>query len=500
MILAFALRSATGSRIASGAQRAPWTAPLGWVLIGAGVALSVTGPFPGYLAALPVAGALLVILAGTPAAGVRRLTYTSPPILWTGDISYSLYLWHWPVILLLPLAAPALSAVALPFVALVASFALAWASRRFVEQRYWWPEQKRVRVKHALIVSAALTAAVIACSVVQLQVLDSRLLQQRAELSQLELDEPQCFGAAASSNANCGVDNQVSASYSIELALADSGPVWDKTERQGTCDDWLAPMIPSREYRCTLGTSTTGDYIALVGDSHSAQWASAIQEIADESGMGLLVFSRGGCPAMDMSLLPESAASGRLGGDCASWAQATIDEIKDNPNISVVVSSLWSYSYLTDTGTPNSEDARAELSAAYASALSTWSNAGKDVVVLRDTPFPRLDIPACLASNTDAEACSYSNADKYVDTVSRSAVDLMPDQHHVQYIDLTEAFCSDDLCSPIIGDVIVFRDHSHITSTFASSLLPQLRAQLDQPPAAATFPASRYDRGMKDRA
>jgi len=490
-MLAFALRSATGARIASGTQRSPWTAPLGWALICAGVALSVTGPFPGYLAALPVAGALLVILAGTPAAGMRRQAYTATPVLWAGDISYSLYLWHWPVILLLPLAVPALPAAALPFVALLVSFALAWASRRFVEQRYWWPEQKKLRVKHALMVSATLTAVVIVGSVTQLQVLDSRLLQQRAELSQIELDEPQCFGAAASSNSNCQVDDQVSASYPIELALADSGPVWNKTERQGTCDDWLAPMIPSREYRCTLGTSTTGDYIALVGDSHSAQWASAIQELAHESGMGLLVFSRGGCPAIDMSLLPESAANGRLGGDCASWAQATIDEIKDNPNISIVFSSLWSYSYLTDTGTPSSEDAKVELSAAYASALSTWSDAAKSVVVLRDTPFPRLDIPACLANNTDAEVCSYTNAAKYVDTVSRRAVDLMPDQHHVQYIDLTAAFCSDDVCSPIIGDVIVFRDHSHITATFASSLLPQLRAQLAQPPSAATFRASR---------
>ena len=491
VMLAFALRSAVGARIARGAQRAKWTAPLGWVLVCAGVVLSVSGPFPGYLAVLPVGGALLVILAGTPADGPRRRAYSFSPVLWTGDVSYSLYLWHWPVILLLPRAMPALPSAAMPFVALVMSFALAWVTRRLIEQRYWWPEQKTVRIKQALTTSAMLTVLVIAGSGVQLQVLDFRLVQQRADLNQTEQYEPECFGAAASSNPNCSVADQVSATYPIELALADSGPVWDKTERQGKCDDWLAPLISSREYRCTLGTSRTGNYIALVGDSHSAQWASAIQQIARDSGMGLLVFSRGGCPAIDMSLLPESAASGRLGGDCASWAQSTIDEIHDNPNISMVVSSMWSYSYLKDTGSSSSDDAKVELAAAYASALSTWTDSGKSVVVLRDTPFPRLDIPACLANNPDADACAYTNSDKYIDTVSKSAVELMPDHKQVQYIDLSAAFCAVDHCSPVIGGVIVFRDHSHITATFASSLLPQLRSQIYGPQLAADFRAFR---------
>ena len=478
VMLAFALRSPTGARIVGHAQQAKWTAPLGWALICAGVALSVTGPFPGYLAVLPIAGTLLVILAGTSADGLTRRIYNARPILWTGDVSYSLYLWHWPVILLLPRAVPSLPIVLMPFVALVLSLAFAWITRRFVEQRYWWPEQRTVRIKQALIASAALTVLVLAGSTVQLQVLDSRLVQQRADLSQLERNEPECFGAAASHNLSCEPANQLSAIYPIELALADSGPVWDKTERQGTCDDWLAPLIPSREYRCSLGTSTTGDYIALVGDSHSAQWASAIQQVAQDSGMGLLVFSRGGCPAIDMGLLPESAASSRLGGDCAEWAQSTIDEIRSNPNITTVVSSLWSYSYLTDVGASSNDDAKADLAAAYASALSTWNKAGKNIVVLRDTPFPQLDIPTCLANNPDADACSYTNADKYKDTVSKSAVGLLPENESVRYIDLSDAFCEEIICSAVIGDVIVFRDHSHITATFAHSLSSRIASTI----------------------
>src|SRR3954463_15550718 len=65
--------------------------------------LSAASPFPGYLALLPVLGTVAVIAAG--ATGRRDpLTHVieRKPIQFLGDVSYSMYLWHWPGIVILP--------------------------------------------------------------------------------------------------------------------------------------------------------------------------------------------------------------------------------------------------------------------------------------------------------------------------------------------------------------------------------------------------------------
>src|SRR3954451_19958339 len=89
--------------------------------------------FPGWLALLPVLGAVAIILAG-PAATVNRIVLSNRAVVFVGLISYPLYLWHWPLIsyayvirlgkLPTPLMATALVAV---------SFLLAWGTYRFIE-------------------------------------------------------------------------------------------------------------------------------------------------------------------------------------------------------------------------------------------------------------------------------------------------------------------------------------------------------------------------------
>lgn len=78
----------------------PWFASLGLALLLASAVLQPQlGHFPGLPALLPVAGALLILLQ--PAQGPAGQLLASKPMVWLGELSYSLYLWHWPVLALL---------------------------------------------------------------------------------------------------------------------------------------------------------------------------------------------------------------------------------------------------------------------------------------------------------------------------------------------------------------------------------------------------------------
>lgn len=108
---------------------------LGLVLIAVPIATFRTPEvFPGLVALVPVAGALAVIWAGMPAAPWSPARVTGlPPVQWTGDISYSLYLWHWPIFMFVPFFTGVPSPPWLMVLLVVASFAVAAASKRWIE-------------------------------------------------------------------------------------------------------------------------------------------------------------------------------------------------------------------------------------------------------------------------------------------------------------------------------------------------------------------------------
>lgn len=89
--------------------------------------------FPGWLALLPVAGAVALILAGRDAMA-NRIVFSNRAVVFVGLISYPLYLWHWPLIVyayVIRLGKPPTPLMALGLV--TASFLLAWATYRFIE-------------------------------------------------------------------------------------------------------------------------------------------------------------------------------------------------------------------------------------------------------------------------------------------------------------------------------------------------------------------------------
>src|SRR5690606_28727577 len=162
-------------------------------------------PFPGYAALLPTLGAAAIIAA----SNTERWWYPTrllsiPPMRFTGDISYSLYLWHWPLIVIAP-SVPFWGLTIYHRVALLClCFVLAWLTKRFVEDpmRSWKPlTSRRPRVTlwaslGAMVLVGAVAAGGWAANAPAYQ-------QGVQAIQDVRDDPPECFGAAAILDESC---------------------------------------------------------------------------------------------------------------------------------------------------------------------------------------------------------------------------------------------------------------------------------------------------------
>ena len=110
--------------------------------------------------------------------------------------------------------------------------------------------------------------------------------------------------------------------------------------------------------------------------------------------------------------------------------------------------------------------------------VAAWrilSEEGISVLVMRDSPRFLEKVPACLETTSDPEDCATTPLDVYSEVSPLENVDL-PDS--VFPLDFTYAFCNEDTCPAVIGNVVGYRDASHVTATFAKTLAPYIRAEM----------------------
>jgi peptidoglycan/LPS O-acetylase OafA/YrhL len=212
-----------GSRIGSLAtalRRA--TKIAGWALLASAVILITSqSPFPGSLALLPIVGTCLIILGGQ---GTAQLETAAPkwlsPALFAGAISYSLYLWHWPIIVLFPFVAGMAPNFAMKVALLALCVILAWLTTRFVERpiqaQKWLVSGPLSKTLIIGLLAAGITVLPSGVAAAQLSVRLAADAQTRSEV----LKNP-CFGAASGVSGATGVNGAVCADVQWPLLTPD---------------------------------------------------------------------------------------------------------------------------------------------------------------------------------------------------------------------------------------------------------------------------------------
>ena len=434
------------------ARPARWTGLA--LVLAAALTYSGDTAFPGTAALVPVLGTALVLAAGAAEPDTRLLG--SAPMTWIGDRSYAIYLVHWPLIVLYEAwSGGDLGALDGPAV-LLGSLAAAWALTRFVEDP--------VRRSRAFASRGRGLALALAAVLPLVMVLPDLLPR-----TSLPTDTTGHPGAAVLAGDAAPVDDDPTTMVPRpELAAEDSPDYQGRSCHIGLTD----PAVRSCEFGETEDPSLT---VALVGDSKIGQWFPAIQRMAEEHDWRLVTHMRARCPwTATRTVVSEGDTSPY--DLCHSWGEQVLERLQAAPPDVLLTSDRPS------VGIPGHPQADARSHAAIADGMVTYWRAmedlGTQVVAIRETPEMGANIPDCIsglrASITD---CDRPRDNALTDTpptvVATQAMD-----GRVPLVDMTDLLCGDGTCSPVIGDVLVYRDKHHLTNTYVMTLAPYLEQRL----------------------
>ncbi|PWD52108.1 acyltransferase [Serinibacter arcticus] len=455
-VAALVLRRVTVGRLTSQVMGA-----VGLLLVLLTSAVLTTGmPFPGMLALLPVIGTVLMLAAGSGhEPGLVTVGLQARPLTWVGDVSYSLYLWHWPVVVVaLALVGPTLGALDGPLVIAV-SLVAAGLSERFVERPFRTrsvTRPARARRSQVRIVATGIAVAtgVAAGAGIPLVVID-RQLASGADLQAQEYPGALVFAGATTLPMPVAPDPLVAFE---DVALVN---------RDRCIEHDLTTPDPERPATtCRYGPAEAEREMVLVGDSHAGVLSTPLADLAGAEGFELTALVRNGCP---FSYLPPSHVDG-VPDQCADQNHRSSDLIlAEDPDV-VVLSAMTAYGYREALGW--SGVTYEEMVGGYLDALTPLVEAGIEIVVVRDTPFLPFSAPDCVAQDDDPSDC----------TAPRSILEEQPDPlveaatslEGASVVDLTDHVCRESECTSVEGNVLVYRDN-HLTDTYARSLRTALR-------------------------
>ncbi|WP_405217617.1 acyltransferase family protein [Agrococcus sp. Ld7] len=425
--------------------------------------LDTTMPFPGTIAWWPTLATAVVLWAGgADSRGLVHRMLGGRAIQWVGAISYSVYLWHWPLIVLSnPYDKPAelLSWRSLWLVA--ATLVLAWLTWRFVEEplRKRSPRLPWASVRGGLLVGAA-------CLAVTLTVAGSMRVAAPALAQEPDYPGPAALtaggeaigeGETADAVASLERDGYVPAPEDFQADLPAS-----YAEGCHVAGHVVEPVA------CAWGDS--GPLVVVVGDSHAAQWVPTMQVLAETHGWRVMAMTKAGCPFTTGAVATYGVAQPYTA--CSQWNEGVAQVLEREQPALVVTSNastqMWAGSTLTDA------DADAALGRGMAEAWDREIDRGAQVIVVRDTPSPRFAIEDCIANEPDAPGmCAFDRAAGLAGGGTGQDVALGIEERALE-VDLNDSICGETRCAAIVAGIAVYRDRGHLTGSYARSLAEPL--------------------------
>jgi peptidoglycan/LPS O-acetylase OafA/YrhL len=401
------------------------------------------GAFPGWIAMIPVAGTLLTLFAGVvaPQRGVSAVLGTAP-LQFLGARSYSWYLWHWPFVVF--------AEVLLPAVTVVQRIEAALAALLMAAMTYRWIEQpirtsSYLARRPNLSLSAAAGAALLT------------------------------VGAAAALASFGEREMTLDAKYKVtQAATVDYGFAGQECYTDGRSAKAVEAKV------CEFGDPQASRTLVLFGDSHAMQWINAMRKAADEEGWRLVTLVKPGCAASDIN--PHNLAG--PSDSCKLWRAKAIEKILDLAPYAVVMASYNGATVQGDRLAPGLMPVD-EVRTGTRSTLLKLRAAGRRVVVLRDSPLPPFNVPACISrsigrAHSTADPCEFDamkalNASAF--EAERAAGEGLTD---VYYLDMDDLICPAASCPAVQDGRIVYRDENHLAGSYAESLAGVVAARLSR--------------------
>ncbi|WP_312197192.1 acyltransferase family protein [Stutzerimonas chloritidismutans] len=412
--------------------------------------------FPGYAALLPTLGAAFIIMAGDARGPLSVYWLLRRGVLqYIGGLSYSLYLWHWPVIIIFAQYGGTELGLVEGAALFAISVALAHQTKYLVEDRFRKPHPNILGSQNILVPA----------SFAGLCVLSSLAIY---------------FNAYRTSP---GVIVESAEMYPGALVLTDKVRFSERPfipvaahARKDLPEAYAKPRCytltsSSELVSCEYGNLESNKTVAVIGDSHALHWMPALQLLAEANSIKLVLLSKSACAVGMVHILNRDK---QVDYSCYEWNSRLREAlIQINPDIVISSQSIRHVA----AGVKNNVESKTRLGEALASLYSDLISRGSMVIAIRDTPWMAKDIPECMSvEGRVVRDCSTSREDALLeyDPVVMAARSVPG----VNLFDFTDAMCEDSICPAVIGNVLVYRDRHHLTATFAKTLAPALDAKL----------------------
>ncbi len=454
---------------------APW---LSWVGLG-GVAGSAflfdaSSAFPGYAASLPVAGTAMVVAAGTiaPRRGAEKVLALAP-FQWLGKWSYSLYLWHWPVLIIAEQQARRSLSMAESLSLVALALVLAAVSHHVVENPVRYARPLTAHPWSSLSLGFCLVVAAYGVCYWEIRDHSNPGLPVRAV---------SVAGDSSPASPLEDVLKLVAAAPEIKTLPDDLTPdLYHATVNFG----WMTPGTLScladfpevTSPGCVLGDPGGSRTVVLLGDSHAAMWLDGFDSVGKDLHWRVLVLAKTGCPAAAISFSRDLAGTPRLIAaypECGPWLDSAISRINETSPEVVILASCNGCEYMVDAR--GDVVARSAWADGLQRTLDRITPDGTRKVVLGDIPrwSGALD---CLAMNADnVQACS-KQVRPALDVTYNDVEQDVATRVGVPYIDVTAWFCS-SVCTAVVGNMVVYSNDYHVTATYATYLSGALQEAL----------------------
>ncbi|MEB3981994.1 acyltransferase family protein [Mycobacterium sp. 663a-19] len=447
--------------------------------------------YPGTAALLPVLGTVLVIGAGCAAAsrGCGRVL-SVPPMRAIGRVSYSWYLWHWPVLVLAPplLGHPLGPAGKLATV--VISAGLAVLTLHLIENPLRFAAPLRRSPRRSLALGGAATAVAV-CVSLALLVSVPTPVGRGEPASALTVTVPRTgHNVDAYDAAVRDVFGQVQAAVAASAGLkavpsnlnpplADAAAELRALLLNG-CLLRAFQISQVRQPECATGDTASTTTVALVGDSHAAMWAPAFQRLAEQRHWRLETLTKGACPLLN---LPIANPLRRWVTHCEQWRDEVLDRLRAERPRLVVVDMARGYR-ADQSWQPGFTSYDRVWFDSLTRLAQQLRDTGAKVLVLGPVPSQQAAVPICLSGHLDdATACASPSATA-VNEPGIAAETAAAHAGGAQYADLTELFCTAERCPVIVGNTLVYLEGGHITGEYARLLAPVMGVLADRALAA----------------
>ena len=421
-------------------QRQKWLRLLSWAGFAALLAAghyynSVRLVFPGYVALVPVAGTLAMLLEGaTGTPSILQKMLALPVMQWLGRLSYSWYLWHWPFLIYAKACFPGLG----------------WHGR-------------------LLVVAGALLMAQLTYWLLENPVRFNPFLMARPALSLgLGVLVP-ALGVSVALGANHAASVTLSTGQQQQIRAAGDVGIWH---------DCLVPIGVLGFTECTFGDRQSQTKIVLFGDSHAGQWFPAANSIAEERHWQLVTLLKANCQVAAREINSEGHAKD---ASCEAWQEEALERIAAlRPSLVMLGESAGAVDNPRMSERPVT--AR-EWENGLRATLNKLRATGTKTLVMADIPYSSFDVPVCLSRAASArwgpKSCVIpreAGLNQQVRDLERAVVSGDSSAH---WVDFSALFCTGSRCQTVVDNLVAYRDDNHISEVLARHLTPLLLHEID---------------------